>query len=140
MTMERTHAGILAHAADRPQLEHWVRSSTSPQRLVWRSRIALYGLDGLPESQIAARVGVSEPTVRLWLRRFAAEGAVSLTHDAPGRGRHATIEPETMMSRLREAQLLDADGRPRNIKDAAAYLGVSGASIRRALQKQRSRS
>ena len=88
--------------------------------------------------EIAARVGVSEPTVRLWLRRFAAEGAAALTHDAPGRGRHSTIDAETMLSRLRDAQLLDADGRPRSVKDAAAYLGVSGASIRRALQKHRS--
>jgi transposase len=135
--MSRGHKDVLAHSHDRAQLEHWVRSATAPQRLVWRSRIALLGLDGLPESQIAARVGVSEPTVRLWLRRFAADGAVGLTHDAPGRGRHATIDPETMISRLRAAQLLAVEDQPRSISEAAKYLGVSVSTVRRALHKRR---
>jgi transposase len=102
------------HAEDRPQLEQWVRAATTPQRVVWRSRIVLLGLDGHSAADIATQIGVSHPTVRLWLRRFASAGAVALLHDAPGRGRHPLM----------------------SLRDAAKYLGVSASTVWRALRKK----
>jgi transposase len=120
---------------ERAQLEHWVRSAMSPQRLVWRSRIALLGLDGVSGAEIGVRVGVSQPTVRLWLRRFARGGAAALERDAPGRGRHAAFDYETLMNRLREANLIAEDGRPRSMRDAARLLGVSTSTVARTIRK-----
>ena len=48
--------------ADRERLERWVRASTTPQRVVRRSRIVLLWLEGLSAADIAARVDVSRPT------------------------------------------------------------------------------
>ena len=130
------HRGqLLNHAEDRTQLEQWVRAATTPQRVVWRSRIVLLGLDGHSATEIAAQIGVSHPTVRLWLRRFANAGANALLHDAPGRGRHPLIDPATLMTRLREAHLVGADGQPTSLRDAAKYLGVSASTVWRALRK-----
>lgn len=95
----------------------------------------LLALDGMPAAGIAAQVGVSQPTVRLWLRRFASGGAVALEHDAPGRGRHPAIDYQTLINRLREAGLLREDGRPRNLRDAAHLLGVSTSTVSRTLRK-----
>jgi transposase len=120
----------------RAQLERWVRSATTPQRLVWRSQIALFALDGVSTAEIATRLGVSHPTVRLWLRRFASGGPPALLRDAPGRGRRPSIDYDTLMSRLRDANLIGTDGQPTSLRDAAQLLGVSTSTVWRALRKR----
>ena len=56
-------------ADDRAILTTWSRSYVLPQRLVTRSRIVLLASEGLPNRQIAARVGTTLPTVKLWRSR-----------------------------------------------------------------------
>jgi transposase len=73
--------------------------------------------------------------VRLWLRRFATGGAQALLRDAPGRGRRPAIGHDTLVSRLREANLLGADGQPTSLRDAAQLLGVSASTVWRVLRK-----
>lgn len=127
---------LMDRVGERGQLEQWVRAATMPQRVVWRSRIVLLALEGHSSAVIAARIGVSNPTVRLWIRRFATAGASALLHDAPGRGRHPVIDPATIVARLREADLLGPDGEPTSLRDAAKHLGVSASTVWRALRKQ----
>lgn len=123
-------------SALRTRLERWVRGATTPQRVVRRARIVLLALDGIPPDEIAARVGVSRPTVALWIERFADGGPDALLHDAPGRGRHASIEDaSTLRERLRTAELLKDDGQPVNLRRAAAFLNVSPSALWRALHK-----
>jgi transposase len=131
---------VARRAGERAELERCVRASTTPQRVVWRSRIVLLALDGLTCHEIASRISVSLPTVRLWLRRFASQGASALLRDAPGRGRRRVLDPSTMMSRLREAHLLGEDGQPTSLRAAARQLGVSPSTVWRALQKRSSES
>ena len=119
----------------RVQLERWVKAATTPQRLVRRSRIALLSMDGFSSDEIAARVGVSRPTVMLWKSRFEEGGPDALTKDAPGRGRHASVDVETLHSQLDQAQLLAADGKPTNLRRAAALLHVSPSALWRALRR-----
>jgi len=76
-----------ATAHERAVLERWVRSGTTPQRTVRRSRIVLMLDDELSGREVARRLGVSRRTVDLWATRFAAEGCDALTKDRPGRGR-----------------------------------------------------
>jgi transposase len=119
----------------RAVLQRWVRAPTTPQRVVQRSHIILLALEGLHDDEIAARLNVSRSTVKLWMRRFAKYGPEGLVHDAAGRGRHAAISPSTMWDRLRQANLLRADGLPVSIRRAAALLGVSASSVWRAVKK-----
>lgn len=135
IVMALTYAAVGDRAGERALLERWVRAATTPQRIVWRSRIVLLALDGLAPREIARILDLSPPTVRLWLRRFAGGGAGSLLHDAPGRGRHPALDPATMLSKLREARLLDDHGQPTSLRDAARHLGVSPSTVWRALHK-----
>lgn len=114
---------------ERVQLERWVRAPTTPQRVVRRSCIVLMALDLIPDHLIAQRLAVSRPTIRLWTKRFAERGAVALLRDAPGRGRRRSVDLLTMTERLRQAGLLDKDGRPISIRKAAAALNVSASAV-----------
>jgi len=72
---------------ERATLERWVRSGTTPQRTVMRSRIVLMLAEGLSAREVARRLGVNRHTVVLWDERFVKEGCDALTRDKPGRGR-----------------------------------------------------
>ena len=112
----------------------------TPQAVARRARIVLLAMDGLSHAKIAARVGVSRPTVILWIERFTAGGADALLHDAPGRGRRASIDPSTLRDRLNRAHLLDEHGQPTSWRRAAASLNVSTSTLWRALRKPTSRT
>ena len=79
---------------DRAILTTWSRSYTLSKRLVTRSRIVLLASEGLPNRQIAARIGTTLPTVQLWRSRYQQEGLGSLEVDRPGRGRPKRLGEE----------------------------------------------
>ena len=86
---------------DRVTLERWVRSRTTPQRLVERARIVLASADGIPGAGITASLGVSRPTVSRWLDRYRAQGLAGLAADRPPPGR-----PKRLTA-AQEAALID---------------------------------
>ena len=51
---------------DRGRLEAVMRSSTVAAGLAQRARIVLLAADGVANTEIAERVGVSRPTVNAW--------------------------------------------------------------------------
>jgi transposase len=116
-------------------LQRWLKAPTTPQRVARRSRIVLLELDGLREQDIADAVGVSRPTVRLWLSRFDKLGVEGLLRDAPGRGRHASLNPSEVRQRLADAGMLNPQGKPVSLRRAAAFLGVSASALWRAMRK-----
>ena len=75
-------------------LTTWSRSRALPQRLVLRARIVLLASEGVPNRQIALRLGASAPTVQLWRSRFEAGGVAALEIDKPGRGRPKVLGEE----------------------------------------------
>src|SRR2546426_1806165 len=83
------------HAA----LTTWARSRVLPQRQVLRARIVLLAAEGVGNAAIAARLQCSQPTVRLWRRRFDEAGVAGLEEDAPGRGRPRTHD-ERVVARV----------------------------------------
>ena len=121
--------------ADRQRLQRWLKAPTTPQRVVRRSRIVLLAADARREADIAAAIGVTRATVRLWIDRYHQLGAEGLLHDAPGRGRHASLDPAVVRQQLAAAGLLDAKGKPISVRRAAAALGVGASALWRALQK-----
>ena len=63
---------------DRELLEAWTRSSSIRAGLAQRARIVLLAADGVSNTEIADRVGVSRPTVIGWRDRYASSGVRGL--------------------------------------------------------------
>jgi transposase len=116
------------------QLTRASRAPSTPQRLARRSAIVLMAADGAGVAAIADRLGVSPPTVRLWIRRFLAGGVDGIMHDATGRGRPAAIDDAALTSAV-EAASTSGSGRSGSIRGLARDLGVSASSVWRALKK-----
>src|SRR5215217_2885374 len=76
--------------AERAQLEAWTRRRTSAQALAQRARIVLLAAEGLKNTEIAQRLGVSRNMVTTWRSRFAAHRLDGLL-DEPRPGRPRTI-------------------------------------------------
>jgi transposase len=77
----------------RAELKALVRSRTVYPEVAQRAQMILWESDGLAIGKIAELAGVSRPTLNLWRKRYAKEGAAGLAHrDRPG-GRR-TIPPE----------------------------------------------
>lgn len=70
---------------DHEELSRLVRSSSAGAGLAQQARIVLLASDGMLNTEIADRVGVSRPTVNRWRARYAELGLNGLAADArPG--------------------------------------------------------
>lgn len=87
----RPAPGLVIGDVDRDELVRWTRSSSGSAGLARRARIVLLAGEGLSNTAIAERVGVSRPTVIAWRARFAAKGITGLG-DRPRSGRPRTID------------------------------------------------
>jgi transposase len=88
---------IVLSAADREELEGFVRAHSTPQQVALRARIILSAADGIPNRQSARRLGIAVHTVRCWRRRWDEEPALALADrlaDAPRPGTPPTFSPE----------------------------------------------
>lgn len=66
---------------DRRRLEAIVADRNSPQKHVWRAKVALAAADGHGTSAIGRYAGLSRPSVRHWRGRFAQERVAGLLRD-----------------------------------------------------------
>jgi transposase len=89
--MSPTIRRIRLRRGDRRRLEQLVSKRTTAQRVVERARIVLSSAEGISGSQICTRVGVSRPTVTLWLDRYETDGVAALLQDRPRSGRPRRI-------------------------------------------------
>lgn len=78
---------------ERTALERLVRSRTESVRRVERARIIWQSSQGRTVPVIAADLGISERTVRLWVKRFNADGLDGLV-DEPRSGHPPTYTAE----------------------------------------------
>src|SRR5664280_409858 len=78
---------------EREQLQRWARRRSSAQALALRSRIVLECAEGMPNKEVAARLGVSQPTVGKWRSRFL-ELRLDGLEDDPRPGRVPSITAE----------------------------------------------
>ena len=65
----RSRYRIVLSDEERVELEHRA-SRERPRRDVQRARLVLYAAEGLPNSEIAGRLGVAPEVVGRWRRRF----------------------------------------------------------------------
>lgn len=89
---------------ERGQLEKWVRSATTPARLVLRSRVVLMISEGKHDSDIAEQLQCSRHTARLWRSRFLHSRINGITQDAVGRGRKPVFS-DAKVKRIVDATL-----------------------------------
>jgi transposase len=83
-------------------LEQWARTRKGAVRRAERARILLGARAGWWVSDLAQALGLSQPTVRLWITRFNAQGLAGLK-DAPRAGRPPTYTPEQVAEVLAAA-------------------------------------
>jgi hypothetical protein len=77
----RQETAIRVSPADRRRLETIVADRNSPQKHVWRAKVALAAADGLGTTAIGRYAGLSRPSVRRWRERFVQEGVAGLLQD-----------------------------------------------------------
>ena len=75
---------LALQAADREEIERWVRAHGTPQQIMLRSHIVLAAADGQSDSAIAQALAVNRKTVTLWRARYATAGLPPVLVDASG--------------------------------------------------------
>lgn len=114
------------------QLELWVRAPSTPQSLVKRARIVLLSLSGLTSKAVGRQLKVSQPTIRLWQRRFRDGGPEALTEIAPGRGRKPKYGPRKLQRLIQATQGSPPAGQTHwSCRSFAKAHGLSKATVQR---------
>jgi transposase len=114
----------------RHELLRIVKAASSPQRDVRRARIVLLRGEGKSQEETARAVGVNRPVVGLWEHRFRSQGLAGLK-DASGRGRKATLAPQTVQRVITEA-VQPPLGRTRwSVRTMAQHANISPAQVQR---------
>src|SRR2546423_3594508 len=78
-------------AEEREALQSLARRPKTAQALAWRARIVLACAEGLSNSEVSRRLGVSLPTVGKWRKRFVVDRVDGLRDEPrPGAPRKVT--------------------------------------------------
>jgi transposase len=118
--------------ADRDVLNRLAVSQTASVRLVLRARVLLMAGDGVANSRIAERVGLSVGTVRAWRARFRVDGVAKLGRVASGRGRKSTITQAQVDEIVDLTRNSVPDGETHwSCRTMADRVGVSPATVQR---------
>lgn len=114
------------------QLERWVKAGRTPQSIALRSLIILETHRGQSASAIGRTLKVSQPTIRLWKRRFKEGGPQALTSIAPGRGRKRQISRQKVSALVAATQHTKPAGQTHwSCRTMARAKGVSFKTVQR---------
>jgi transposase len=116
----------------RQVLEVLSRSQTAPHRQVQRARALLLASEGVANTRIGQRVGVSPATVAAWRDRFARDGVSKLGKVRLGRGR----KPAISQAKIDEIVDLTRNSTPEgethwSCRSMAKKVGVSKDTVQR---------
>jgi len=116
---------------EREQLVAWTRRRTSAQALAQRSRIVLAAADGLTNTEIAERLGISRKMAATWRARFAEYRLDGLLDEPrPGRPRTVTdAHVEAVIVRTLESTPKDATHW--STRSMAAETGLTQSAVHR---------
>ena len=116
--MARAAAAIELSEDEERELRALLRRPSVSQQQALRARIVLRAAEGATNTQIAAELGVSLPTVGLWRRSFGERRLEGLA-DAPRSGRPRTIDDDEVQ-RVLAKTLREAARRQHAVERAAA--------------------
>src|SRR3954447_3812069 len=124
-------AVVVLSDEEREQLERWTRRRSSAQALALRSRIVLLAAEGLRNTEIAERLGISRPPVTKWRNRFVAHRLDGLWDERrPGRPRVIGDEKvEEVIVKTLESTRKDATHW--STRSMAAEVGLSREAVGR---------
>ena len=90
-------APLVLRPGDGARLRALTRSSQAPAGHVQRARMVLLAAEGLPNAEIARRVGMTRQTVISWRARYQAGGIDALA-DLPRSGRPPVIDEAAVVT------------------------------------------
>jgi DNA-binding NarL/FixJ family response regulator len=61
-----------AHRAELVVLRRWASAVQAPAALVRRAKLLLLAAEGVANTEIAERLGISRPTVMAWRKRYVS--------------------------------------------------------------------
>lgn len=107
------------------------RSSSARAGLAQRARIVLLAAEGESNTAIAAKVGVSRPTVIDWRNRYAAEGIAGLDDD-PRSGRPRTVDHREIVAQTLKPPPKKYGGTHWSSRLLGRHLGISNGTVAKA--------
>ena len=117
--------------AERAELTQWAASRSLPHALVQRAQVILLSTEGLANTEVATRVGLSHPMVGHWRRRFQRDRLAGL-YDAPRSGRPRTHDDDEVARLLRTVlRTKPADATHWSTRSVAAKTGISKSTVQR---------
>ena len=116
---------------DRVQLKAIANSRCMPHSLVVRAKIVLMATDGVSNTAIAKKLGVSRPVVGLWRRRYLTQGLQGL-HDElrPGSPRSISDEKVAMLV-WKTLHTKPSDGTQWSVRSMAQKSSISRSTVNR---------
>ncbi|MBL7489259.1 IS630 family transposase [Frankia sp. AgB1.9] len=116
---------------DRDRLEGLVRASSGRAGLAQRARIVLLAADGVNNTEIAERVGVSRPTVIAWRGRYE-DGGLAALDDRERPGRPRTVDRREVVAATLKAPPKKLGVTHWSSRLLAGHLRVDHATVARA--------
>jgi transposase len=119
--------------AEREELDRISRSHSAAHSLVRRAQIILASADGESNTAIAARLGVSVPTVCHWRKKWFDQGLVGLYGESRS-GRPRTHDEEVVARLLKTVlETKPAGATHWTVRSAAAVTGLPKTTVARML-------
>jgi putative transposase len=118
-------------ASERDELVSITRSRSLPQTLATRARIVLFAADGLSNTAIAARLGLSRPTVGIWRQRYVTQRVPGL-YDEPRPGGPRSIGDDEVATLIRKTlKTKPKNGTHWSCRSIAAETKLSKSTVQR---------
>jgi transposase len=89
--MPLSAAALPVPPAELAVLRRWANAAQAPAALVRRAKLLLLAAEGVSNTEIAERLGISRPTVIAWRSRYLREGLTGQLADRPRPGRPQTV-------------------------------------------------
>ena len=123
---------LVLEEGQREVLETLARSTSAAHREVVRAKALLLATEGLANTAIASRLGVSASAVVSWRQRFASDGLAKFAQVRKGRGR----KPQIPQTKVDEIVHLTQHSKPEghthwSCRTMAKATGVSAATVQR---------
>jgi transposase len=129
--MARAAATIELSEEEEAALRQVLKTPSASQQQAMRAKIVLRAAEGVPNTQIAAEIGVSLPTVGLWRRNFSERGLEGL-ESAPKPGRPREIDDAEIQRVLAMTLETPPDGTTHwSARRLAEAAGISASTVHR---------